>query len=382
MIRPRFVLLFLVAFLVGADEFLLGPILTPIGRDLGVPPERVVLFVAAYSLPLAVLAPFFGALSDRRGRLAVLVPACVVFAAASVATALAPSFETGLLSRVVTGAASAGMLPIALAMAADHGEGRAAEGIAFVQSGLTLGIVLSPGIGALAAEFASWRVAFGGLGLAALPVAALAWQGRASAPARPAAGAAPRGPVLVPGAVGSVAAMALGLGGAVGIFALVGERLRDAFALDTGTIGLVYAAFGLATVCGNFLMPVAERRLGGGRRVMRLALLAVLAAIVVVYAADAAGPWLVGIALASWAVLGGVGAPALQNHIASLSPARRGALLALGMSALNLGVAASSGLAGHAYAQGAPWVAGLGVLLLSAAVFALRPAATREKCVA
>lgn len=69
-----------------------------------------------------------------------------------------------------------------------------------------------------------------------------------------------------PGAAGSVAAMALGLGlgGAVGIFALVGERLRDAFALDTGTIGLVYAAFGLATVCGNFLMPVAERRPGEG----------------------------------------------------------------------------------------------------------------------
>lgn len=115
---------------------------------------------------------------------------------------------------------------------------------------------------------------------------------------------------------------------------------------------------------------------------MRLALLAVLVAIVVVYAADAAGPWPVGVALASRAVLGGVGAPALQNHIEGLSPTRRGALLALGMSALNLGVAASSGIAGHAYALCAPWVAGLGVLLLSAAVFALRPAARREKCAA
>jgi predicted MFS family arabinose efflux permease len=35
------ILLFLIAFLVGADELMLGPILAPIGRELGVQPERV-----------------------------------------------------------------------------------------------------------------------------------------------------------------------------------------------------------------------------------------------------------------------------------------------------------------------------------------------------
>lgn len=95
----RLTILFLIAFLVGADEFLLGPILTPIGRDLAVPPERVTFFVAAYSLPLAVLAPVAGALSDRFGRMIVLLPACTLFGLASIATALAPSFEAGLAWR-------------------------------------------------------------------------------------------------------------------------------------------------------------------------------------------------------------------------------------------------------------------------------------------
>jgi hypothetical protein len=31
---PRLIFLFLIAFLVGADQFLLGPILAPIGTDL------------------------------------------------------------------------------------------------------------------------------------------------------------------------------------------------------------------------------------------------------------------------------------------------------------------------------------------------------------
>ncbi|EFO47081.1 MFS transporter [Vibrio parahaemolyticus AQ4037] len=45
--------LFLIAFLVGADELLLGSILEPIGGDLGVPPSQVTLFITAYSLAIA-----------------------------------------------------------------------------------------------------------------------------------------------------------------------------------------------------------------------------------------------------------------------------------------------------------------------------------------
>ena len=377
---PRLFLLFLVAFLVGADEFLLGPILTPIGHDLGIAPEQVVLFVAAYSLPLALLAPVFGTLSDHYGRTAILAPAAAVFGLASIATALSSSFEFGLASRLVTGIAGAGMLPIAFAMAADQGEAQAPKAIALVTSGLTLGIILSPGIGAWAATLTSWRVAFAGLGVLALPVALAAFTSGSDAPRQTSTGSRKAEPLLVPGAVGSLLAMMLGLGGAIGIFALAGERLREIFGLETGTIGLIYAAFGLATAAGNFLMPVAVRRLGSGRRVMRLALVCVLAAIVVTYALDGIALWGVLIALAVWAVLGGLGAPALQSHIAGLSMARRGALMALGMSGMNLGVAASSGLAAFAYAHDARWVAAQGVVLLSLSIVALRPAmATKQE---
>lgn len=56
--------LFFVAFLVGADELLLGPILTPIGNDLFVRPENVTLFVTTYSLANAACAFLFGVLLD------------------------------------------------------------------------------------------------------------------------------------------------------------------------------------------------------------------------------------------------------------------------------------------------------------------------------
>ena len=46
-------ILFLVAFLVGADELMLGSILEPIGNDLSVQPSQVTLFITAYSLAIA-----------------------------------------------------------------------------------------------------------------------------------------------------------------------------------------------------------------------------------------------------------------------------------------------------------------------------------------
>ena len=379
----RLIFLFLIAFLVGADEFLLGPILTPIGADLSVPPERIALFITAYSLPLAVMAPLLGGLSDRYGRLAVLVPATLVFGLASIATSMIPSFGTGIATRILTGAASGGMLGIAMAMAGDLGERGAAKAIAFVTSGLTFGIILSPGIGAVSAAFWSWRFAFGAIGGAALIVVLVGLMSRRAAglpdrqPASGTTGTA--GPLFVPGALGSLIAMAAGLGGAIGCFALVGERLRSLFGWDTTTIGMIYAAFGILTLVGNAAMPVALRRIGSGRALMRIALIFVLLAIVATYASNTLGPVPILLALAIWAVLGGIGAPGLQTHIAQLSPSRRGALMALAGSSMNLGVADASALAAGVYPAGPAWVAAVGAGLIAVAIIALRPVPARLK---
>ncbi|MFV0335074.1 MAG: MFS transporter [Tropicimonas sp.] len=232
------------------------------------------------------------------GRLAVLVPSPLVFGLASIATSFVSSFEAGIATRILTGAASGGMLGIAMAMADDLGEKAAPKAIAFVTSGLTLDIILSPGIGALSAQMWSWRFAFAVLGGLVLIVALI------SLPSLRAT-AAPRnrpntdaghvaGPLFVPGAWGSLIAMALGLGGAVGCFAV-------------------------------------------------------------------------------WAVSGGMGAPGLQTHIAQLSPARRGALMALAGSCMNLGIAGASALAASVFPAGAAWVAVVALVLITIAGVALRP---------
>jgi len=372
---PTTLLLFLIAFLVGSDEFLLGPILTPVGTDLGVAPERITLFIGAYALPVALLAPVFGALSDRHGRRAVLLPAVALFCLGSLGTAVAPGYALALLTRVVTGVGAAGLLPVAFAFAADSGPARAPANIAAVQAGLTDGIILAPLYGAWVTGLFGWQWAFAGLALAA----ALALPGltRLRGSAAP-AGAAPSGPVLVPGAPGAILAMGCGLGGAVGIYALAGERLRDITGLGTEGVGLVYAGFGLLTLAGNLLMPRVIGRARDGRQVMQLCLCGVLAAIVALFALPL-GPLAACLALVFWAVLGGLGAPALQNHVATLSDSRRGTLMALGASTLNLGVALWSTLAGIGFALSPALVAGQAAVTIGIAIVALAPHRRRQQ---
>lgn len=368
------ILLFLIAFLVGADELMLGPILAPIGKDLGVQPERVTLFITAYSLALAMIAPLLGSLSDRLGRIKVMLPAALLFGAASVATGLVENFEWGLASRVLTGLASAGMLPIAFAMAADSAGTDAMKRIAWVQAGLTLGMIASPAVGALLTQWLSWRAAFILLGVCAWGVAAaLALLPAGQAPAEKSAEhQEDKGPRLlaIPGAVGALLAMCLGLGGGIGLFNLVGQHLRDTQEWSIGSVGGLYALLGIISVIGNLLMPRLSGRVESGRTLMRMALVVCLLVSVWFYLYPAEQPMLLPLLL--WALAGGIGSPALQGYIAQLSAAHRGMLMSLAMTMMHLGVALWSGVAGFTYSAGPVALAALAMLLFGGAITALR----------
>jgi predicted MFS family arabinose efflux permease len=55
-------------FAVGVDAYIVAAVLPAISDDLHEPIARVGLLASSYALPMALLAPVFGPLSDRRGR--------------------------------------------------------------------------------------------------------------------------------------------------------------------------------------------------------------------------------------------------------------------------------------------------------------------------
>jgi EmrB/QacA subfamily drug resistance transporter len=103
-------------FVVGLDTTIVNVALPSIGRDLHVGTRGLEWTIDAYTLVLASLLISSGAVADRVGRRRVFRLGLILFGAASVACALAPSAGVLIVARVVQGAGASMLSPVALAI--------------------------------------------------------------------------------------------------------------------------------------------------------------------------------------------------------------------------------------------------------------------------
>ena len=166
---PASVLLGLSVFVVGVDSYIVAAVLPALADDLHESIASVGLVASAYALPVAILAPIFGPLSDRRGRRFALLLGLSIFAAAAAGCAIAPTLALLLVARVVNGIGGAIIMPAAFASAGDLPDpvarGRA---IAALTAAIPLANLLGLPIGALAASLAGWRAPFALIALLAV----------------------------------------------------------------------------------------------------------------------------------------------------------------------------------------------------------------------
>ena len=118
-VRRRWTVLAICAlslFLVGLDTTIVNVGLPSIGRGLGAGTRSLEWVVDAYTVVLASLLISSGALADRFGRRRAFQCGLVVFGAASMASALAPSLGVLVAARAVQGAGASLLSPVALAI--------------------------------------------------------------------------------------------------------------------------------------------------------------------------------------------------------------------------------------------------------------------------
>jgi EmrB/QacA subfamily drug resistance transporter len=104
------------SMMVVLDALVVSTALTSIRVDLGATIEQLEWTVNAYVLSFAVLLMTGAALGDRFGRRRVFVAGLALFAAASVACALAPGVGWLIAARVLQGAGAALVMPLSLAL--------------------------------------------------------------------------------------------------------------------------------------------------------------------------------------------------------------------------------------------------------------------------
>ncbi|GAA2475545.1 MFS transporter [Streptomyces gobitricini] len=149
-------------FLVGLDTTIVNVGLPEIGRALDIGTLGLEWVVDAYTLVLAGLLISSGALADRYGRRRVFRTGLVVFGAASLACAIAPSAGVLVAARAVQGIGASMLSPVALAIVVnampDPRERARAIGVWASVFGLSMAAGPVAG-GALIAAF-GWRSLF------------------------------------------------------------------------------------------------------------------------------------------------------------------------------------------------------------------------------
>ncbi len=148
-------------FLSSFDRFAIPPLLVPIGKSFGVPLGTAALVASFYFVAYGLSQPFWGALSDRVGRVNVIRFAIVAGALCCVAAALAPSFIVLLGARTCSGILFAAIVPTVVTYIGDTvAVNERQHALTLTIASASAGIAVATVVGGVCAQLITWRAAF------------------------------------------------------------------------------------------------------------------------------------------------------------------------------------------------------------------------------
>lgn len=169
-----FTLLSIAAGLIFLQGYMIAPLIPRLAEVFNVPVQEIGFIVPAYMLSYALMALFYGVLSDRFGRWSVIRISLAIFVIFTALTATAQTASQLAMWRLLTGLGASGVIPLTFALIGDF--------FPFNQRGSKLGLVFAAMEGGMAAgsaggailePFVGWQTLF--LGTAVLAALVL-WQ--------------------------------------------------------------------------------------------------------------------------------------------------------------------------------------------------------------
>ncbi len=360
------------AFAIGTTEFVIVGLLPTVAADLSISIPSAGLLVSLYALGVAIGAPVLTALTGKLPRKTLLLSLMALFTAGNLLAWQAPSYETLVAARILTGLAHGVFFSIGSTIATGLvPRDKAASAIAIMFTGLTVALVTGVPLGTFIGQHFGWRETF--LAVSALGV--LAFIGSAIFVPRnmahtPPASLRQQAKVLAePRLLLVYAKTAIGYGGSFIPFTFLAPILTDIAGFSAGAVGWVMLAYGVSVAVGNIWGGKLADRLGP-IPALRI-IFALLAGVLLLLQFTAPYPWLALATVLLWGAVAFGNVPGLQVYVVKqaerYAPQAVDVASGLNIAAFNLGIAGAAWAGGwivtHLGLMHTPWIGAVVVLV-------------------
>ncbi|GAC23406.1 inner membrane transport protein ydhP [Paraglaciecola mesophila KMM 241] len=356
------------AFAIGTTEFVIVGLVPTIAQDLSVSLPSAGLLVSLYALGVAIGAPVLTALTGRWNRKVVLLALMSLFIGGNILAWLAPSYESLIAARILTGLAHGVFFSIGSTIATSLvSKDKEASAIAIMFTGLTVALVTGVPLGTWIGQMFGWRATFlivALLGLVALIGSAILLPNKLkkSAPAT----IAQQLKVLTQPRLLLVYAMtAVGYGGTFVAFTYLAPMLQQVSGFSASAISLILLVYGVSVAFGNIWGGKLADKHGPVKALQFI--FAALAVVLFIFTFTAGNPITAVLTVLVWGAFAFGNVPGLQVYVVQLaekhSPNAVDVASGLNIAAFNVGIAIGSIIGGSVVENmqltDTPWIGGL-----------------------
>lgn len=366
------------AFAIGTTEFVIVGLVPTIAQDLGVSLPSAGLLVSLYAVGVAIGAPVLTALTGRWPRKMVLLSLMALFVVGNLFAWQAPSYESLIIARILTGLAHGVFFAIGSTIATSLvSKDKEASAIAIMFTGLTVALVTGVPLGTLIGQNFGWRATFlvvSLLGLIAFIGSALLVPKnlKQSAPAK----LREQLQVLMePRLLLVYLITALGYGGTFTAFTYLAPILEQVSGFSANAIALILLVYGASVAVGNIWGgKLADSQ--GPIKALSI-IFSALALVLLIFTFTASNPVLAVLTILVWGAFAFGNVPGLQVYVVQLAkkytPNAVDVASGLNIAAFNIGIALGSVIGGLVVEDmslmDTPWI---GALIVALAIILTR----------
>ncbi|MGL6122392.1 MAG: MFS transporter [Shewanella sp.] len=363
------------AFAIGTTEFVIVGLLPTMAQDLHVSLPSAGLLVSLYALGVAIGAPVLTALTGNWNRKTVLLSVMSLFVAGNLLAWQAPSYETLIAARILTGLAHGVFFSIGSTIATGLvPKEKAASAIAIMFTGLTVALVTGVPLGTYIGQTFGWQSTFLAvalLGFLALVGSALLVPNNLKQAS--AARILTQVKVLAePRLLLVFAITAVGYGGSFVAFTYLAPILQQVTGFNASAIGAIMLVYGVSVAFGNIWGGKMADKMGPVKALSYI--FAGLAAVLLVFNFTAVNPVAAVLTILVWGAFAFGNVPGLQVYVVKLAetyaPDAVDVASGLNIAAFNVGIALGAWGGGiivtNLGLMHTPWIGG--VVVLSALV--------------